>query len=90
MIYPADLFGPGLLEAIKSPLPQARLIPSAGVTVENMAVWFRAGACAVMVDDLFREVNEKDSIASDDKITMYARKLRHCFAKTAASMPGCS
>ena len=87
MIYPADLFGPGLLKAFKSPLPQAHLIPSAGVNSENMAAWLRAGACAVMVEDLFREAKEKDPSVSDDKITMYARKLTHCFANTAASLP---
>jgi len=87
MIYPADLFGPGLLKALNGPLPQARLVPSAGVTSENMAAWFRAGAWAVMVDDLFREVKVKDSTVSDDILAMYARKLTHCFANTAASLP---
>ena len=37
----------GFLKALHGPLPQAKLMPTGGVTVENTADWLRAGAVAV-------------------------------------------
>jgi len=85
-LYPADLFGPGLLKAIKSPLPQANLIPSAGVNLDNMAAWFRAGACAVVIDGTLGKADEDDSMHFEEKITMHARQITKCFQDTTASI----
>ena len=46
-IFPADTLGMGFLKALHGPLPQAKLMPTGGVTVENTADWLRAGAVAV-------------------------------------------
>lgn len=46
-IFPAETLGMGFLKAIHGPLPQAKLMPTGGVTVENTADWLRAGAVAV-------------------------------------------
>jgi 2-dehydro-3-deoxyphosphogluconate aldolase / (4S)-4-hydroxy-2-oxoglutarate aldolase len=46
-IFPAETGGPGHLRAILAPLPHARLLPTGGVTPENVAEWFKAGAAAV-------------------------------------------
>lgn len=48
-IFPAGLFGPAIIKAIREPLPQARLVPTGGVSLENVAEWFEAGAAAVAV-----------------------------------------
>jgi len=48
-IFPASLFGPEIIKAIKDPLPQAIMIPTGGVTLENVAEWFKAGADAVAI-----------------------------------------
>jgi 2-dehydro-3-deoxyphosphogluconate aldolase/(4S)-4-hydroxy-2-oxoglutarate aldolase len=48
-IFPADAFGPAYLKALRAPLPQAPLMPSGGVSAENMAAWFAFGAVAVGV-----------------------------------------
>lgn len=85
-LYPADLFGPGLLKAIKSPLPQANLIPSAGVNLGNMAAWFQAGACAVVIDGTFGKEDEDDSMPFEEKITMHARQITKCFQNPTASI----
>ena len=34
-IFPGELFGPKIIKAIKGPLPQAVLMPTGGVTVDN-------------------------------------------------------
>ncbi len=46
-VHPAGLGGPRYFKDILGPLPQLRLIPSGGVTIENAGDFIRAGAVAV-------------------------------------------
>lgn len=46
-IFPGELFGPKIISAIKGPLPHARMMPTGGVSVDNVGEWIRAGAVAV-------------------------------------------
>lgn len=46
-VHPASLGGPKYFKDILGPLPQLRLIPSGGVTLDNAADYIRAGAVAV-------------------------------------------
>lgn len=48
-VFPAELFGPAIIKAIKGPLPYAPLLPTGGVRVDNIREWFEAGAAAVGV-----------------------------------------
>lgn len=48
-VFPGEAFGPGYLKALRAPLPHAPLMPSGGVTLENLASWFANGAVAVGV-----------------------------------------
>jgi 2-dehydro-3-deoxyphosphogluconate aldolase/(4S)-4-hydroxy-2-oxoglutarate aldolase len=48
-IFPGELFGPAIIKAIKSPIPYAPLMPTGGVSLENVAEWIKAGAEAVGV-----------------------------------------
>ncbi|MEZ6064489.1 MAG: bifunctional 4-hydroxy-2-oxoglutarate aldolase/2-dehydro-3-deoxy-phosphogluconate aldolase [Planctomycetaceae bacterium] len=46
-VFPAEIGGPAHLKALKGPLPQVRLLPTGGVTLETLANFVKAGACAV-------------------------------------------
>lgn len=46
-IFPASLGGPSYLGALRGPFPDAPLMPTGGVTPDNLAEWFAAGAVAV-------------------------------------------
>ena len=46
-IFPGEIVGLKMIKAIKGPLPQAQLMPTGGVTVENVAEWLHAGCVAV-------------------------------------------
>ena len=46
-VFPGELFGPKIIKSIHGPIPQAELMPTGGVSVENVAEWIRAGAVAV-------------------------------------------
>jgi len=48
-VFPATLFGPRIIKAIKGPLPQAPLLPTGGINVDNVAEWIKAGSFAVGV-----------------------------------------
>jgi 2-dehydro-3-deoxyphosphogluconate aldolase/(4S)-4-hydroxy-2-oxoglutarate aldolase len=48
-VFPGELFGTGFIKAIKGPLPQARLMPTGGVSVDNVGEWIKAGCVAVGV-----------------------------------------
>ena len=46
-IFPGELFGPKIIKAFKGPLPQMKMMPTGGVTVDNICEWIKAGASAV-------------------------------------------
>lgn len=48
-VFPGELLGPAFVKAVRAPLPQASLMPTGGVSLENVADWIRAGAVAVAV-----------------------------------------
>lgn len=46
-IFPASLGGPSFLKALRGPFPSVPLMPTGGVTPDNLPEWFAAGAVAV-------------------------------------------
>ncbi|GFZ95742.1 bifunctional 2-keto-4-hydroxyglutarate aldolase/2-keto-3-deoxy-6-phosphogluconate aldolase [Paenibacillus marchantiophytorum] len=46
-LFPGNLYSPGMIKAIKGPLPQANIMPTGGVSLSNLAEWIQAGAVAV-------------------------------------------
>ena len=48
-VFPVRALGPSYLRDLLAPLPQMRLVPGGGVTIENAGDYIRAGAVAVGV-----------------------------------------
>jgi len=48
-VFPGELVGPTFIKAVSAPLPQAQLMPTGGVSLENCAEWIKAGAVALGV-----------------------------------------
>ncbi|HZJ83295.1 MAG TPA: bifunctional 2-keto-4-hydroxyglutarate aldolase/2-keto-3-deoxy-6-phosphogluconate aldolase [Clostridia bacterium] len=46
-IFPGELFGPKIIKSILGPIPHAKLMPTGGVSVDNVGEWIKAGAVAV-------------------------------------------
>ena len=46
-LFPGDAFGPGMVKAIKGPIPQANIMPTGGVDADNVDKWIEAGVVAV-------------------------------------------
>lgn len=71
-LFPSDILGPKAVKAIRAPLPQANLMPTGGVSLENTADFIKAGACAVAVGgNLVSGANTGDYAS----ITAYAKQL---------------
>jgi 2-dehydro-3-deoxyphosphogluconate aldolase/(4S)-4-hydroxy-2-oxoglutarate aldolase len=48
-VFPATALGPTFIKDVRGPLPQVKLMPTGGVTLDNAGDWIRAGAVAVGV-----------------------------------------
>jgi len=46
-VFPATSLGPQFFRDLRGPLPQVRLMPTGGVTIENARDFLAAGACCV-------------------------------------------
>ena len=46
-VFPSTSLGPTFIKDVRAPLPQLKLMPTGGVSIENAADWLRAGAVAV-------------------------------------------
>jgi 2-dehydro-3-deoxyphosphogluconate aldolase / (4S)-4-hydroxy-2-oxoglutarate aldolase len=48
-VFPGEILGPPFVKAVKGPLPQAHLMPTGGVSLENVGQWINAGCVAIGV-----------------------------------------
>jgi 2-dehydro-3-deoxyphosphogluconate aldolase / (4S)-4-hydroxy-2-oxoglutarate aldolase len=73
-LFPATMLGPQFVKDVRAPLPQVKLMPTGGVTLDNAGEWIRAGAVAVGLGSALL-----DSVAIDggrfDVITANARRV---------------
>ena len=46
-LFPGDIAKPAGLKALKGPFPNANIMPTGGVSAENVEEWFKTGAYAV-------------------------------------------
>jgi 2-dehydro-3-deoxyphosphogluconate aldolase/(4S)-4-hydroxy-2-oxoglutarate aldolase len=55
-VFPATALGPTYLKDLRGPLPQVKLVPTGGVSIDNAGDWIRAGAAAVGVGSALVEL----------------------------------
>jgi 2-dehydro-3-deoxyphosphogluconate aldolase / (4S)-4-hydroxy-2-oxoglutarate aldolase len=60
-VFPATALGPGYIKDVRAPLPQVKLMPTGGVTVENAGEWIAAGAVAVGVGSALLDTKAIDA-----------------------------
>ncbi|MFE9273792.1 bifunctional 2-keto-4-hydroxyglutarate aldolase/2-keto-3-deoxy-6-phosphogluconate aldolase [Paenibacillus glucanolyticus] len=78
-LFPGNLYSPSVIPSMKGPLPQANIMPTGGVNLDNLHEWIKAGAFAVGIgSDL-----TKDALKSGDYnlITEKARAYINAFKK---------
>ena len=72
-VFPATALGPGYIKDIRGPLPQVKLMPTGGVTLDNAGDWIRAGAVAVGVGTALTDAT---AIAAGDYAKLRANAER--------------
>jgi 2-dehydro-3-deoxyphosphogluconate aldolase/(4S)-4-hydroxy-2-oxoglutarate aldolase len=72
-VFPATGLGPGYIKDVRAPMPQLKLMPTGGVTVENAGDWIKAGAVAVGIGSAL--VDSKAVAAGDYKRIEDAARL---------------
>jgi 2-dehydro-3-deoxyphosphogluconate aldolase / (4S)-4-hydroxy-2-oxoglutarate aldolase len=76
-IFPSEGLGPGFVKAVRSPLPQAQLMPTGGVSLDNVGDWIRAGCVAVGVSGhLTGMKTAHDSKAITDLAKEFLERIR--------------
>lgn len=63
-LFPASIFDPTIIKAIKGPLPQASIMPTGGIDIDNAGDWIRAGSDAIAVGGNLTSGDDYDHIAS--------------------------
>lgn len=71
-VFPGEVMGPGFIKALKGPVPQAPVMPTGGVSLENAAEWIKAGCVAVGVGGSLTAGAKKGDYES---VTTIARQL---------------
>ena len=80
-VFPATALGPGFIKDVRGPLPQLRLMPTGGVTIENAGDWIGAGAAVVGVGSALVHAAAIDG----GRFTIITEKARRIVANVAAA-----
>jgi 2-dehydro-3-deoxyphosphogluconate aldolase/(4S)-4-hydroxy-2-oxoglutarate aldolase len=80
-VFPATALGPAYLKDLRAPMPQLRLMPTGGVTLDNAGDWIRAGAVAVGVGSALVDVQAVE----DGRLDVLANNARRIVASVASA-----
>jgi len=61
-VFPASSLGPQFFRDIKGPFPDIRLMPTGGVTIDNVSQWVKSGAVAIGIGS---DLLDKKAIAEE-------------------------
>lgn len=74
-LFPGNVYDPSIISSFKAPLPQLNIMPTGGVSVANMADWFKAGVIAVGAGgNLLAPVASGDYAGVTEMAKQYAEK----------------
>lgn len=71
-VFPGEAFGPNIIKAIKGPLPKSSLMPTGGVSLDNVGQLIKVGAVAVGVGGF---LTASDNTGDYKTITLLAEKF---------------
>ena len=80
-VFPATALGPSYIKDIRAPLPQLRLMPTGGVTLDNAGDWIRAGAVAVGVGSALLDVKAVE----EGRLDVLVNNARRIVASVASA-----
>ncbi len=76
-LFPGSAFGPSFIKAVKGPLPQANIMPTGGVSLDNIHEWVKAGAVAIGIGgDLMKGYKEFGTAKIMENAKKFVDKVR--------------
>jgi 2-dehydro-3-deoxyphosphogluconate aldolase / (4S)-4-hydroxy-2-oxoglutarate aldolase len=76
-VFPGETTGPAFIKAVKAALPQAALMPTGGVSLENVNSWIKAGCVAVGIGgNLTRSAAAGDFKSITDLTRRFLEEIR--------------
>lgn len=84
-VFPATSLGPKYFKDVHGPFPEIRLMPTGGVTIDNVGEWIKAGAVAVGIGS---DLLDKKAIEEEryEVLTERARRMVENFLQAKQSM----
>lgn len=76
-LFPGSAFGPSFVKAVKAPLPQANIMPTGGVSLENIEEWFKNGVVAVGAGGKLASGSSEDIIATAKAFVEKIKEIRN-------------
>jgi 2-dehydro-3-deoxyphosphogluconate aldolase/(4S)-4-hydroxy-2-oxoglutarate aldolase len=81
-VFPGEILGPAFVKSVKGPLPQAQLMPTGGVSLENVTDWIKAGSVALGVGgNLTAGAKTGDFAAITRLAEQFVEKIRQARSK---------
>jgi 2-dehydro-3-deoxyphosphogluconate aldolase/(4S)-4-hydroxy-2-oxoglutarate aldolase len=81
-VFPGEILGPAFVKAVKGPLPQAQLMPTGGVSIENVSDWIKAGSVAVGVGgNLTAGARTGDFVSITQLARQFVEKIKEARAR---------
>jgi len=80
-LFPATALGPQFIKDIRAPLPQLKLMPTGGVSLDNAGDWIRAGAVAVGAGSALLDARAIE----EGRLDVIAANARRIVASVAAA-----
>ncbi len=75
-VFPGSAFGPSFIKAIKGPLPQALLMPTGGVSADNVDQWIKNGCVAVGVGGNLTKGSSEEMTAAAKTLVAKVKEAR--------------
>ncbi len=75
-LFPGSAFGPSFVKAVKGPLPQVNIMPTGGVSLDNIEEWFKNGVVAVGAGGKLASGTDEEIVATAREFTAKIEEIR--------------
>ncbi len=76
-LFPGSAFGADFIKSVKGPLPQVNIMPTGGVSLDNVKNWINMGAVAVGIgSDLTKGYKENGITAVVENARLFVEKVK--------------
>ncbi len=81
-LFPGSAFGPSYVKAVKGPLPDIHIMPTGGVSLDNVSQWIASGVVAVGVgSDLTKPAKTGNFNAITERAKAYVKAVKEARRK---------